>query len=75
MSQTVYVATVDTRYEIMAVATTEADAIRIACEKALEWLKAQDAVSDETDTVEKIADYFGVFATKLAMNSAAIVGV
>jgi hypothetical protein len=70
MAPNVYVAIVDTRHEIMAVAVTEADAIRIACEKALEWLESQGAVSEDTNTVEKIADYFGVSATKLAMNSA-----
>ena len=71
---TVYVATVDTRYAIIGVATTEAEAIRVAAEKALAYLTDMGAVGPDTDTPEKIADYFGINTTKLAMGTADFVG-
>ena len=70
----VYVALVDTRYQIMSVATTESEAIRVACAKALVYLTEAGAVSTDTDSVEKIADYFGVGATKLTIGTADFVG-
>lgn len=64
----VYVATVPTYYQIMAVATTEAAAIRAAGIKALEYLKQLNAESDGFDTVEKVIDYFAVYATQVQLD-------
>jgi hypothetical protein len=71
---TVYVAIVPTHYEIIGVADTEAGAIRAACEKALSYLTEAGAVCSDTETAEKIAEYFGVSATRLDMGTAAFIG-
>lgn len=76
MSDTVWVARVDTRYEVMAVGRTEREAIEQACLKALEFLRQNNAtVEGETDTVEGIEDYFGVWAQPVKLGSAVLVGI
>lgn len=71
----VYVATVPTYYEIMAVARTADDAIRIASAKAVEYLRSCDAVIvGETDTPEGVADYYGVHADEVEIGTAVMVG-
>lgn len=72
----VYVAVVETRYEVMAVARTADDAIRIASERALQFLRDNDAVIDGvTDTVEGVAEYFGVYANEIEIGAAILVGI
>lgn len=71
----VYVAVVETRYEVMAVAQTAKDAIRIASERALQFLHDNDAVREgQTDTVERVAEYFGVYAQEIEVGSAVLFG-
>lgn len=70
----VYVAIVRTKYEIMGVAQTADDAIRIASEKALEYLRSCDYVDDETDTPEGVAEYYGVHADEVEIGTAVMVG-
>ena len=67
----VYVATVETRYPSVAVAETADEAVRLACAHALAFLKEANAtVPGETDTVEGVAEYFGVSADEIELNSA-----
>lgn len=73
--QVVYVATVDLKYEVMGVGNTEEEAIKVAARRALKELRAADAVYPETNTVAKIIEYFGVFATKVTIGDTAIVGL
>jgi len=70
------VAFVDTRYEVMAVAETEAEAIRLACERALQFLTDRDAVvvgRFGTDSVDKIREYFGVIARPVQVGTAVLI--
>ncbi len=72
----VWIARVDTRYEVVAVGESERDAIRIACEKALAFLSQNNAVvPGETDTVDGIEEYFGVWAQEIEVGSAALWGM
>ena len=71
----VYVATIPTRYETMAVALTEVEARRIAAEHAYNFLKEVDATTDDTDSPEKVLDYFGSCVTEVEIGSANFVGV
>jgi hypothetical protein len=45
----VYVATIETRYEVMAVATTEPNARQEAAEKAMSYLRQNGCSSPESD--------------------------
>jgi hypothetical protein len=65
---TVFVATVETRYEVVAVGETE-DQARPA-ELALKYLDKTVGLDDDTDTVEKVADYFGINVTKVNVGTA-----
>ena len=71
----VYVATVDTRYEIMAVGATEQEAIQVAGKRAFEWLSEQGALTDRTDSVEKVIEYFDIWASEVEVGKAIIVGL
>ena len=71
----VFVATIPTRYETMAVALTEVEARRIAAEYAHKFLSDVDALMDETETPEKVLDYFGCCVTEVEIGSANFVGV
>ena len=71
--RTVFVATVDTRYEVMAVAATEDEAVRLASEHAYQWLQARGALGRE-DTPAMVADYFGVRVTAVTVGTAVFVG-
>ena len=72
--RTVFVATIDTRYEAMAVADTEDEAVRLVSEHAYRWLKATGALYPQTDSPEKVADYFGVTVTAVTVGAAVFVG-
>jgi len=66
-----FVATVPTRYPSIAIAQTETDAIQLAANHALDFLKENHASeSGRTDTVEGVIEYFGVSVIELEMNSA-----
>lgn len=69
----VFVATVSTYYETMAVATTEKEARTLAARKAYEFLKRADAIRPETSSPAKVADYFGINVTEVEVGSAVIV--
>ncbi|QBP30556.1 hypothetical protein SEA_CHARM_75 [Mycobacterium phage Charm] len=70
----VYVAIVPLRYEVMAVAETEDQAVGLATARALQFLEEAGAVTPETDTAEKVRDYFGVSITALAVGTAKVMG-
>ncbi len=75
-TETVWVARVDTRYEVVAVARTEREAIEQACHRALKYLRDGHAtVEGETDTVERIEEYFGVWAQEIPLGGAALWGL
>jgi hypothetical protein len=69
----VFVATIPTYYETMAVATTEAEARRLVAKEAYEYLKAAKALRPETSSPAKCAEYFGVTVTVVKVGSATIV--
>jgi hypothetical protein len=70
----VFVATIDTYYQAMAVASDMNEAKRLVCERALEYLTAVDAVDEGvTDTVERIEEYFGVAITEIEVGTARLV--
>lgn len=64
----VYVATVDTRDEIMGVGATRQEAIDVACEKALDYLLRRGITHSRT--IEQVAEYFGVGATAVEVGTA-----
>lgn len=66
----VYVTTIDTYYETMAVATTEAESRRLAADKAFEYLTRADAIQSMTDTPQKILDFFGVRTVEIEVGTA-----
>lgn len=70
----VYVATVSTRYEIMAVGTTEREAIDVACGRAMEWLRQNGGLWGDVNTLKRIEEYFGVCAQRVEVGTAVIVG-
>lgn len=65
---TIWVATVDTRYEWTAAAYTADEAITIACEAALNWLR--DGGSCRFADADEVREYFGVFATAIPVGTA-----
>lgn len=70
----VFVATIPTRYETMAVATTEVEARRVASEYAHKFLFDAGALCEETDTPTKILNYFGCCVTEIEIGSANFIG-
>ena len=71
----VYVATVDTRNEIMGVGATEQEAIDAACRLALDYLNYRPSEQwqravPECQTIEDVAEYFGVSATEIEVGTA-----
>lgn len=70
----VFVATIDTNYEVMAVAYTKKVAVTEACRMAYRYLRDVGALSDQTNTLAKIEEYFGVTVTVLNIGSAGFVG-
>lgn len=66
----VFVATVSTYYEVMAVATTEAEARQLAAKKAHQFLKDRESITEDTKTPSKVAEYFGVHVTEVEIGSA-----
>lgn len=71
---TVFVATVDTRYQIMAVAETYQGARRLALQRALEELQSTGGPFwSEKNTPADVENYFGVNVNEVLMNSAVVV--
>lgn len=71
----VYVATIETRYPIIGVGTTEDEARRLAGEKALLWLTEQPDSAWATDsTVEDIVAHFCPAVTMVEVGTAAFEG-
>ncbi len=72
----IWIARVDTRYEVIGVGRTERQAIDLACVKALEFLQNGDATREGvTDTVAGVEDYFGVWAQQIEIGTADYVGL
>lgn len=64
----VWIATVDTRYEWVAVDTDPEAAITKACEAAYEWLVAEGVTVHDSPT--DVRDYFGVQAFAVPVGTA-----
>jgi hypothetical protein len=62
----VYVATIPTRYETVAVGSTEHNARRLAGRHALKYLKANGVT--EFKTVAEVVDYFGCNVVECKVN-------
>lgn len=73
MINIVYVATIETYYEVMAVAGTEAEARELACKQAVKYLRKAGALTSENNTPAKIADWFGVTVTRVPVGTAVYV--
>jgi len=67
----VFVAVVQTKYEVMAVADTEDKARSLAAEQAY-WFLKENGVLGSLKTVDDVAEWFGVNVTEVAMNTAVI---
>lgn len=65
-----FVATIETRYEVMAVAETADEAERLASEKAFDFLQGGRLVFDSP---EEVIDYFGVNVTEIELGTAKVV--
>lgn len=70
----VYVALIELKYSVIAVAASEAEAVKLVSEKAHQFLKNADALYPETETPELIVDYFGVSVTRIKVGTAEYVG-
>jgi hypothetical protein len=78
MSQVYYVAQIDTYYAVIGLGDSEAEAIRVAAERAKRYLDqagAFDPDMGEAWTVERIIDYFDPRVSALGMNTAILEGV
>lgn len=76
-TQTVWVAIVPMKYEVMAVGTTAEQAVDLACRKALLHLRGYwkpEPVPADCNTAKKIAEYFGVWAQRIDVGSAVMYG-
>lgn len=58
----VWVAHVPTYYRVVGVGNTRDEAVRVACQRAWEFLDDRDCLTEETSTPEKVAEWFGVGA-------------
>jgi hypothetical protein len=63
----VYVAAIPLKYEVIAVASTEATAIEMASRKAFADLKKAKQIHSEINTPARLADYFGVNVTAVTV--------
>ena len=73
-----YVAQIDTRYGVIGLADTEAEAIRVAAVRAKQFLDMAGAFDPDMGgawTVERIISYFCPRVSALAMGSAILEGV
>lgn len=61
----VWVAHVPTSYAVIGVGRTRAEAIRVASRRAWEFLRDRGCLMDETRTPAKVAEWFGVSATRV----------
>lgn len=66
---TVYLATVSTRDEIVAVAETAERAVLLACRLAVKYLN-RDGYQHECRTANQVRDFFGVRAIPLVVGEA-----
>ncbi len=66
----VFVATIPTYDETIAVALSEDEARRLASEHACKYLHDVGAASDKTDSPEKCEEYFGVRVTEVEIGEA-----
>ena len=66
----VFVATIPTYCETLAVATTEDEARTLAGRKAHEYLKRRGAIRPETNTPAKCIEYFGADVTECEIGKA-----
>ena len=64
--QYVFIATIPTYYETVAVASTEAQARRLAGRHALRYLKVQGVIKFKT--VAEVIDYFGCNVLECKVN-------
>jgi hypothetical protein len=69
----VYVATIDTRYEVMAVATTAKEARQLVAKQALEYLR-QGGHTPEHNSIKAVLDYFEPCVTELEIGTADFTG-
>lgn len=69
----VFVATIPTRYEVIACATTEEEALSLAAKFAYNHLLEIGAIIEATETPEKLLEYFGRHVTELEIGSASFV--
>jgi hypothetical protein len=77
-SKKYYIAQIETYYAVIGLADTEAEAVRVAAERAKKYLDlagATDPYTGEPWTVQGINRYFGVNVTELEMNTAILEGV
>jgi hypothetical protein len=70
MSSKIYVATIPLKYEVMACATTESEAMSLAAKFAYNHLMEIGAIIESTETPEKLLEYFGCCVTELDIGSA-----
>jgi hypothetical protein len=78
MSSVYYVAQIDTYYGVIGLGDTEAEAIRVAAERAKRYLDvagACDPDMGEAWTVERIITYFSPRVHEIALNTAILEGV
>ena len=71
---TIYVATISTDYEVMAVANTAKEATHLAAELALKYINdggPRHRAPPEMTTVEQVMDYFDPQITELEIGTAA----
>ena len=72
-----YVAQIDTRYGVIGLADTEAEAVRVAAERAKQFLDMAGAFDPdmcEAWTVERIIAYFDPRVTAIPLGSAVLEG-
>jgi hypothetical protein len=78
MTQVYYVAQIDTYYAVIGLGDSEAEAIRVAAERAKKYLDVAGACDPDMGgawTVGRIIDYFDPRVSALRMNTAILEGV
>ena len=70
--QKLFIAIVELKYEVIAVADSADKAQKLACSKALKELRANGCISTENNTMQKIIDYYGCNVTSLDLNTAGL---
>jgi hypothetical protein len=72
MSDRYYIATIPLSYDIVALGKSRNEATELASREALAWLTKRSALTDRTDTCEKIVDYFGVMVVEIGLHEATV---